>query len=290
MAFYPTNNYTAKDIEECLNDLFGSIVNKKNDENYKWFNRYKVGNPIAISQMESWVSKANVIKKHTDDYRKEMSEKAKEIKYLIISEAPMITLDKSTGTVTGNYLLEAFNTKLGLYHSVPYNSFKSKEYYEEEKDLKHLFVKNQVGFLDIIPIPLLGIDSNTRIDWGKSATVTLPIVITRFDEAINNFLTTTQCKFADDLRIILLMPANTAMGIISYLEATTKLPSSLKELGKIAAKIIEINTPAIVAANPELYGKSVRLHKQIAINCSGHPDLIIFNHAKKQPHEFKKLH
>lgn len=200
-----------------------------------------------------------------------------ELKYLVISEAPMLNFE--SGAYSCNYVFGE-NPKVGSYRKVPYQAFKGEIESPSSQDLIDIFQVNHVGFFDLIPIPLPKIDTELRRLWSQDSDYYiegLPRTIFFLKHAFENFIKSSECNITENTKVILMMPPNTAMGIISFY--LNKKQTGNCNLDSLSSRFIIENTNCDVFGNQDLNGIPVRLHRQIVMNGSGGPDLKLFKHA-----------
>lgn len=205
--------------------------------------------------------------------------KGKEIKILIVSEAPMLTLDDDKFVC--NYILG--EGSVGSYRTVPFESIwennkingkKPDDYKTNPKEIIKLFSNNNVAFVDLIPFPLPKISTSLRRNWktknGRN------FIISLFKNAVSKI----QCnKFSDELKIIFMMPPTTASGIIEYC-ILNKNKLDDKFLKKYLNHITRCNDNSIFE-NKQLFEYSIKLHRQIVMNGAGGPEKNLFLNALK---------
>ena len=97
--------------------------------------------------------------------------------------------------------------------------------------------------------------------------------------AFEKFRESSNCKIHENTKVILMMPPNTAMGIISFYLNQSHTHNEI--LDSLSNSFIIENNNSVVSDNKELGGVPVRLHRQIVMNGSGGPDLKLFKHALK---------
>jgi hypothetical protein len=207
--------------------------------------------------------------------------RGKKLDYILISEAPM--LNYHSKKFLCNYIFGE-NEKIGSYRKVPYEAFNGEKENPTGVDLIEIFKNNKVGFFDLIPIPLPKIDTELRRLWSQDDEFKiegLPRTMFFLKLAFENFMTSSGCNINESTKVILMMPPNTAMGIISfYLTAEEKLKEGIDErLKQLSNNITIQNTNMDLLNNQCLAGVPVRLHRQIVMNGSGGPDLKLFKHA-----------
>ncbi len=238
-------------------------------------NSYNLLSFFGKRNLLKWRALVNGIKKSNNAYIDKIN--GQELDYLVISEAPMLNFE--SGEFSCNYVF-GDNPKVGSYRKVPYQAFGGKQDNPSSDDLINIFSSNKVGFFDLIPIPLPKIDTELRRLWSQEKAYFiegLPRTIYLLKLAFDNFNSQSECNITDKIKVILMMPPNTAMGIISYYLNGNKTGNNI--LDGLSNKFIIENTNFDVWNNKELKGIPVRLHRQIVMNGSGGPDLKLFKHA-----------
>jgi hypothetical protein len=226
------------------------------------------------NKFSSWRNLVSYINEARNSYIEQI--KGSKLDYIVISEAPM--LNYKLGKFFCNYLFGAKRNG-GSYRKVPYEAFGGEED-PDGNDLIEIFNEKKVGFFDLIPIPLPKIDSELRRLWSQDPDFKidkLPRTMFFLKLAFEKFMESSSCTITNETKVILMMPPNTAMGIISfYLD---KGVTGNKILDDLSNKFIIENNNSSVSDNKELGGVPVRLHRQIVMNGSGGPDLKLFKHA-----------
>lgn len=210
----------------------------------------------------------------------------KPIDILFVSEAPPLKFIDNK--LHSKYIFGS-DKSIGAYRTAPYNAIK---YVKEKKkkysanvsntDLINLFDKYNVGFLDLIPIPMPNpISTDLRDHWssdtsGKSKE---PIVVQMLNHAIDNFKNETERMFNEDLIIVLMMPVKTALGIIDYCISYDKIDNSF--IGKYKNSIIKTNTNTtkLNSNDTGLKTLALRLHKQVVSSDAGSPHVSLIINA-----------
>jgi hypothetical protein len=260
---------------------------------------------IKTNLINEWINLVKSNHKAYINYLKELFKDSNEIKYVIISEAPMLTIKENNGNILFDckYIFSRQHENVGSYRKVPFDAFEENKHITNLKksntradDLINLFVKKRVLFLDLIPLPLPKIDSDLRKNWSTNAEYFIddePRVINflRCSLAfIFEIVKDKEFHFSDDTQIALMMPTNSALGIINFymdLESKTNSSGTLNEkiepfIGKIKniSKIITRTNNETDAK--ELKEYSLRLHRQVAIGSQGGPELELLKHALKK--------
>jgi hypothetical protein len=242
------------------------------------------------------------------EYLNKLFENSHIIKYVIISEAPMLTIkeDKKNVLFDCKYIFSSEHEKVGSYRNVPFvavqeinKSYNSNNENPSALELIDVFVKNRVLFLDLIPLPLPKIDRNLRKNWSTNSDFFInnePRVITflRCTLAfIFKFVTEKTEKEIcfSDAKIALMMPSNSALGIINFYinlkenmllkyglcRTVSKIDEPFNGKIKNISEIITRTNKEIDARKLKEY--SLRLHRQVAIGSQGGPELELLKHA-----------
>lgn len=211
-------------------------------------------------------------------------------KYVVFSEAPMLTFSKN---LRCQYIFDQDEDST-IYRSVPFQAFtNSTDSTPKANDLIKAFKDNKVLFIDLIPIPLPTIDTKIRENWSKNddwiIEQDLPLPLTLLKQSFESCtkrleeIRKKDISFCEDLKIILMMPPKTAMGILDPIalnptKITPYLPNKLRKYAKSLIRVNEINSKLI---SPELNNLSLRQFRQIATGSSNYPCLKHFKHAMK---------
>jgi hypothetical protein len=267
-----------------------SIESKKTDLINEWIN-------LVESNHDAYIG-----------YLKKLFEKSNEIKYVIISEAPMLTIKEDNANILFDckYIFSEKHENVGSYRKVPFDAFQEingitnpKKGNPSADDLIDLFLEKRVLFLDLIPLPLPKIDSDLRKNWSTNSKYFIddePRVITFLRCSLAFIFKFVKVKTKkeicfSDTKIALMMPSNSALGIINfYIDLKEKM--SLKHILcrtinkttdpfswkiKNISEIITRTNNEIDAKNLKEY--SLRLHRQVAIGSQGGPELELLKHA-----------
>jgi hypothetical protein len=271
---------------------------KTNDEKQDLNRTYqtqlkKLIEPIKQNLIKEWI---NLVKSNHEvyfEYLNRLFNESNEINYVIISEAPMLTIKEKDETFLFDckYIFSKTHKNVGDYRRVPYiaiSTIKNESEIAEKPsadEIITLFIKYRVLFLDLIPIPLPKIDSELRKNWSTNAEYYInnePRVITFLKcslEFIFEFVknkTKKEICFSDP-KIALMMPSNTALGIINfYLNTNNKHEPFQNKIIDISQKITRQNNNIDAQT---LFNFSLRLHRQVAIGSKGGPELELLKHA-----------
>lgn len=232
---------------------------------------------LEDSHLTEWLTISKKVMCIYQNYLKKIQDK--EIKILIVSEAPMLTLDNDKFVC--NYILGSGS--VGSYRTVPFESIwehnkiedkKPDDYKTNPEQIINLFIKNNVAFVDLIPFPLPKIPTDLRKNWKEKNNRNF--IISLFKNAVSKL----QCdKFSDELKIIFMMPPTTASGIIEYC-ILNKNNIDNEFLKKYLIHITRCNDNNIFE-NKQLFEYSIKLHRQIVMSGAGGPEKNLFLNALK---------
>ena len=249
-------------------------------------------NEIKESLIAEWKNLVSNCHVSYNEYLKKLFETSTEIKYIIISEAPMLTTKDDNGKIVFDckYIFSGSHKNIGSYRKVPFDAIQEinncKKHNKDNpraEDLINVFVKNRVLFLDLIPLPLPKIDSELRKNWSTNEDYFIddePRVITFLRCSLKYiFKDYKKIGFSKDVQIALMMPSNSALGIINYyLSCDNKLKNEpfKGKISYVKSKITRMNTKEDAKS---LSGFSLRLHRQVAIGSQGGPEKELLIHA-----------
>jgi hypothetical protein len=268
---------------------------KKNEEIWIKINElndfFSVVNPDEIESdlkniaKSSWLDTVNNIHRSYTNYLHFM--KAKEINYLIISEAPLLNIDK--GVFYSNYIFDETNLNGGSYRTAPFIAIsKIADTYDKTKkdvlasDLINVFEENGVGFMDLIPLPLPTIPTDLRKEWSTNKEYyidNIPRVVKFLEIAFEKLVNDTNCRFSSELKVALMMPPKTAMGIINFFINEKNKSLINQDLWNLRHHFIILNTNEDAQHFPD---KCMRLHKSITMNGANHPCENLLENALKK--------
>jgi hypothetical protein len=240
-----------------------------------------------------WVTLVSNIQLHYDRYLNGFLCSDSSIKYIIISEAPLLTLtsnEKGELNFECKYIFSSTHEKVGNYRTAPYKAICSLTDVKTVKDinsgvLEELFKDKRVLFLDLIPVPLPKIDSELRKKWSTDDKFFIdgrPRVISFLEASFEYVLKFaeqrgTKISFDKEVQIALMMPANSALGIINYYINKPESQEPFKGMISGIEKIItRVNNNSDAALLSDL---SLRLHRQIVMGATGFPDEKLLKHA-----------
>lgn len=275
-------------------------------EEYSFINEYSLQIVIPIKKtdriLDFFVKKwGDLTEKIHDDYNNYIKNLTGEpIKYLIVSEAPLLDISNPMNFKC-KYIFGG-NKECTIYRSTPYHALKKltdKNYSSKKttginkEDFLSCMKSNNVAFIDLIPLPLPLIPTEVRRDWSFNEAfkiendypLSFSLFIMAFERFKNKYI---EChenipKFDENLKIIFMMPPKTSMGIIDYLATDPKKRKKAlpKELQKHIDIIIRTNDRSAKNVSPALAELPLRQYRQVAVNYSNNPDIEIFLHAMK---------
>ena len=193
----------------------------------------KVLNNISLKEnLIQWINCVNMVSKARKKYLDKLINSNEPIKYLIISEAPPLSIQDNK--LFSNYVfLNNDNTK-DIYRNVPFDAIREIENDNEsllnEKckgdDLIKFYAKHRVAFLDIIPIPLPTIATNLRKHWCTDFFYSIdgktPRIIQFLNLSIIEFINTLgEVTLDTDLKIAFMAPTTISENIVKWLTIKT---------------------------------------------------------------------
>lgn len=237
------------------------------------------------STKKSWIETVTKIQKSYDDYLEAM--KKKEIKFIIISEAPLLNFSKDHFSC--NYILDPDIKSAGSYRTAPFHALNrviTKNYNREntiEIQANHLIklcTDHGVAFMDLIPIPLPELNTKLREHWSINSKYFIesekPRVITFLEIAFEYFMHKTNCDIGPNVKIALMMPPKTSLGILNYFINDKK--TSIQKLNDLSKSFIIENTNEDAKEFPD---RLMRLHKAVVMSGAGGPnEELIYNAFK----------
>jgi hypothetical protein len=243
------SNETKKWIKQTCEEL-----NEKLSETSKHIDKSDIAGEINvlnnISSKENLIQWINCVKRVSEAREKYLDELIKSnepIKYLIISEAPPLSIQENE--LFSNYVfLNNDNTK-DIYRTVPFDAIREIEndnesrLYEKRKgdDLIKFYARHRVAFLDIIPIPLPTIATNLRKHWCTDLFYSIdgktPRIIQFLDLSIIEFINKLEgVTFGTDLKIAFMAPTTISENIVKWLTIKTFDKTTASEFLKIFPK------------------------------------------------------
>ena len=175
-----------------------------------------------------WLKCVDSINQVKNKYIEELIKIDKPIKYLIISEAPPLSIINKT--LSSNYVFLNIENTTDKYRTVPFEVIKDLEkdntslLGKETKgdDLINFYAKHRVAFIDIIPIPLPTIATNLRKHWCTDLFYTIDGKTPRIIEFLNLSISKFQSElgnvcFSPDLKIAFMAPTTISENIVKWL-------------------------------------------------------------------------
>lgn len=234
---------------------------------------------------KKWIDSVQNVQNSYNDYLTKMS--GKKIKYIIISEAPLLKF--SEDKFSCNYILDKNIQSAGSYRTAPFNAVNKilNENYEQKTneiitadDLIRLCEENGIAFMDLVPIPLPELNTKLREHWSINQDYFIedekPRVITFLEIAFEYFLEKTNCTIDSDVKIALMMPPKTALGILNFF--INDKNTGNQQLDEIKGKFIIENTNNDAK---QFQDRSMRLHKAVVMSGAGGPNEDLIYNAFK---------
>lgn len=138
--------------------------------------------------------------------------KEKKVQKIIVFEAPPLKIDKNFNYV-GKYI---FDSK--PISNIYYSSIQEAFEINEEESLIDVLSKKEIGFFDIIPLPL-PFDSDIRKKWSTEEVFKIgdkPITVHLFEWALEKFIDKSGCTITSETKFAIGMPTNTSVSIFDY--------------------------------------------------------------------------
>lgn len=276
--FIKVLNYIYSDEITESNTLSDDVLNwiKKEKKNKKIHEKISHDKELALTK---WWDICNNVRSIFDHYLEQMREN-EEIKVLIVSEAPMLTINDEVD-FNCNYLLG--EGSVGSYRTVPFESIwehnnklgkKPEDYKTSSAAIINLFTECKVAFVDLIPFPLPQISTDLRNEWKERDD---SFIISLFENAIEQI----GINFSENLKIVFMMPPTTASGIIGYCIANKDKLKNDTFLSKHYEQITRCNDNSIFEENTELLKYAIKLHRQVVMSGAGGPVKKLFINALK---------
>lgn len=277
-----------KEKEADLRSRITYLTETKSSENYGNINE----NILVINQLlesqsfkKIWLNTVNKVQESYGKYLNEMV--YKKIKYIIISEAPLLKF--SDNKFTCNYIFDENIQSAGSYRAAPFHALNkvldknnNKEIAKEisANDLINLFSENGVAFIDLIPFPLPELNTKLREHWSINEKYfteeNKPRVVTFLEIAFKYFLEETKCIIDLNVKIALMMPPKSALGILNFF--INGHGTDCEELNILKEKFIVVNNNCDAIEFPD---RSMRLHKAVVMSGAGGPNEDLIYNAFK---------
>lgn len=196
------------------------------------------------------------------------------LKFIIFSEAPMLTWKKSKNPIS-NYIFKKCKVN-GSYRSAPYKAFNTPKKSVTNDDLIKTFFDKRVAFIDLIDLPL-PINSELRSKWNYEIKINCkPLSIVFLENALLNFLkemNNNRIELEQDFEFAFMMPPQTAFGIIEYIRDNGQI--QVQDQGKFITinyhKAIECNDNDTKKLFSYLKEEILPLYARIAMGGSNNP-------------------
>jgi hypothetical protein len=230
---------------------------------------------------KEWLEIVEKVHKDYSIYLRAMRRCAKKINYLIISEAPKLTI--KGGKLHCNYIFDNSNDEVGFYRNAPYFALGGIETNPKAHDLIKLYVEKGVAFLDLVPIPLPELTTDLRFKWGfdeKYNVDALPRSIIFLEIAFEKFLKETNATFDSNTKIALMMPPKTGSGIIGFFMDDNK-KTNCEKLNNFRKQFIQENKNENIVKH-DIPHTAWRLHKAICTNGANSPQDYMIRNALDQ--------
>ncbi|MBM3455865.1 MAG: hypothetical protein FJX80_12075 [Bacteroidetes bacterium] len=283
---YITKKEATKKIEELegklktVNDALQAELSTQKEEQESFLEKLK--NSVKKSGKDKikkeWLDIVEEIHYYYNNYLEQM--KDKEINYLIISEAPKLTIKKNEDKLHCSYIFDETNDKVGFYRDEPYNALGGEKTDPTACDLINLYVEKGVAFLDLAPIPLPELTTDLRYKWGFDQDYNVegrPRSIIFLEIAFEKFLKETNAKFNKNTKVALMMPPKTASGIIDFF-MNIKNRTNCQELNELRLQFIQENNNENIVKY-KIPHTAWKLHKAICTNGANTPQETMIRNA-----------
>jgi hypothetical protein len=134
--------------------------------------------------------------------------------------------------------------------------------------------------MDLIPIPLPELNTKLRKHWSINEKYFIeenkPRVVTFLEIAFKYFLEKTKCKIDPNIKIALMMPPKSALGILNFF--INGHVTDCNELNVLREKFIVVNNNCDAIEFPD---RSMRLHKAVVMSGAGGPNEDLIYNAFK---------
>lgn len=244
---------TIKRINEARkkskDDFLKEFIDKKNSKTKR----------AIIENLISWdLCVKNDIINHKKKCIESLAEIKTPIKYIIFSEAPMLTWKKNNKPYS-NYIFSNRQIR-GSYRSAPYKAFQAPKKLVTHEDLIDTFKVKRVAFIDLIDLPL-PISTEIRCKWNYEIKInSKPLTIVFLENALLNFLIEMNENSIDldqNFEFAFMMPPQTAFGIIEH----------IRDHGPI---------------NVQYNGKTIKIDSGKAIECNDNDTKKLFKYLKEE--------
>ena len=239
---------------------------------------------------KKWVACINNhIRKPKKNYLKNLFKNRNPLKYIIFSEAPMLTWKKDEDP-SSNYVFRSDCKPKGSYRSAPYKVFNvTQKKSVESKELIETFSRERVAFIDLIDLPI-PISTELRCKWNYEIKINCkPLTIVFLENALLNFLKEMikeSIDLAPNFEFAFMMPPQTAFGIIEYIRDSG--PVNVQDGGKSITidylKTIECNSYDTKKLFGYLKNEILPLYARIAMDGSNNPGDKLLKRALNIPY------
>ncbi len=269
-----TNNLTNETIK-VIKEIRKAIKDDPLIESLKIINNTEFSKRVVIDLKWQWgscINKSIIGPKET--YLKSLFQNTLPIKYIIFSEAPMLTWEKSKEPFS-NYIFKDVSIS-GSYRSAPYKAFDGTKKKVNNIDIIKTFCNERVAFIDLIDLPL-PIDTKLRCKWNYKIKINCkPLTIIFLENALLNFLKEMNkynIVLAEDIDFAFMMPPQTAFGIIEYIRdyGEIKIEDNEKFIKINYLKATECNNIHTKKVFGNLKEEILPLYARIAMGGSNNP-------------------
>jgi hypothetical protein len=182
--------------------------------------------------VNNWISVSNKVKDVYETYLDQLISKNEEVEFILFSEAPL--LGWKEGKVYSNYILDDCKVP-GSYRSAPFKAIKKIKSVTDPKyndingpNLMSLFIKHNVAFIDLIPIPLPQLNAEFRTKNAENLYFSLdgtrPRTIDLLELATNHFFEKSSLKISENVKLAFMMPPKMADGIFNWIIHEKNIP------------------------------------------------------------------
>lgn len=290
------NNYQNKELTQTTKKNITKDIKSELYTEYIEKLDAKMITDIETNKLIEWSSLVVNIEKYYNDYLVKLRN-VESFHYLVVSEAPMLTI-KSPLSLGCKYIFDSDEDST-IYRRVPYQSFTiNNNKNPTASDLISTFIDHKVLFIDLISIPLPTIDTDIRKKWSVDTKWRIdgnePLSFTLFKISLNNTIKklkqikkargfSEKITFNPNLKIILMMPPKTSMGIIDFVAEDPKnnfknLPTEINQ-NSIIENLIRINGHDSKKISTQLKNIVLRQYRQVVMNSSNNPCVKHFKHA-----------
>lgn len=247
-------------LVSSLVEIEGFNFSKKKDISDKWLLWNKCINRDIVKPKKKYLEKLFFDKKP--------------LKFIIFSEAPMLTWKKFKLPYS-KYIFKNCSVN-GAYRSAPYKAFNKPKDSVTNEELITTFSNHRVAFIDLIDLPL-PINTKLRCKWNYEIKINCkPLTIVFLENALLNFLKemfNNEIELEQDFEFAFMMPPQTAFGIIEYIRDNGNIEVQYE--GKFITinyhKAIECNDNSTKKVFGYLKEEILPLYARIAMGGSNSP-------------------